>query len=86
MDNQNYSPDFGGALAALKAGCKVARAGWNAHHSLALQAPDENSANTLPYIYMVVGDDSADLRGKRVPWVASQTDLLANDWQVVTAI
>jgi hypothetical protein len=44
--------------------------------------PDENSANTLPYIFMVVGVDTADMGGKRVPWVASQTDLLADDWFV----
>jgi len=29
---------------------------------------------------MVVGADAADMGGKRVPWVASQTDLLALDW------
>lgn len=72
--------DFGWALAVLKEGKKVARAGWNAHHSLGLQTPDEHSANSLPYIYMVVGHDATDLQGKRVPWVASQTDILAEDW------
>jgi hypothetical protein len=82
---EDYASDFGGALAALKNGRKVARKGWNAHHSLGLQVPDDQSANTLPYIYMVVGTDAADLQGKRVPWVASQTDLLADDWQVLAA-
>lgn len=76
------TPSFGNALAALKAGHKVARMGWNAHHVLGLQTPDENSANTLPYIYMIVGADAADRQGKRVPWVASQTDLLAEDWVI----
>jgi hypothetical protein len=81
----DYSSNFGGALAALKDGRKVARKGWNAHHALGLQVPDDQSANTLPYIYMVVGADAADLQGKRVPWIASQTDLLADDWQVLAA-
>jgi hypothetical protein len=77
-----FSSTFGGALSALQAGHKVARKGWNARHTLGLQVPDENSANTLPYIFMVVGADAADMGSKRVPWVASQTDLLADDWFV----
>jgi hypothetical protein len=78
-----FAPSFGGALEALKAGLRVARKGWNAHHVLALQVPDEHSANTAPYIYMVVGQDAADMPGKRLPWVASQTDLLSEDWYVI---
>lgn len=77
------SPSFGGALSQLKEGKFVARKGWNAHHKLGLQTPDANSANTLPYIYMIVGQDAADLQGARVPWVASQTDLLSEDWETV---
>jgi len=41
---------------------------------LALQIPDEHSKMTLPYIYMSTVD------GKLVPWLASQTDMLAEDW------
>jgi hypothetical protein len=76
------APSFGGALSALREGKQVARRGWNAHHVLGLQIPDSGSMNTLPYIYMVVGADAADMQGKRVPWIASQTDLLADDWFV----
>lgn len=75
--------NFGFALEQLLASNKVSRTGWNAHHHLELQTPDENSKMTRPYIYMVIGDDSADLKGDRIPWVASQTDLLASDWQTV---
>lgn len=71
---------FGEALNLLKNHRRVARAGWNAHHFLGLQMPDAGSMNNLPYIFMVVGADAADLQGKRVPWVASQTDVLAMDW------
>lgn len=71
---------FGDALIALKEGKKVARARWNANHVLEMQVPDENSKMGLPYIYMTIGSEAADLQGKRVPWVASQTDLLAEDW------
>jgi hypothetical protein len=41
---------------------------------LALQTPDEHSKMTLPYIYMFTA------QGDLVPWLASQTDVLSNDW------
>lgn len=67
--------DFGGALMALRAGREVARTGWNGpNQKLTLQVPDEHSKMTLPYIYITT------VQGDRVPWLASQTDLLANDW------
>lgn len=69
---------FGDALSLLKRGTKVARAGWNGKGMwLELQVPDANSKMTLPYIYMKTADD------KVVPWLASQTDMLAEDWGVV---
>ena len=70
--------DFGGALAVLKGGHRVAREGWNGKGmSLALQTPDAHSKMSLPYIYM------RTVQGDLVPWLASQTDLLADDWLVV---
>lgn len=74
---------LGGALISLKAGKFVAREGWNAHHYLGLQTPDAQSANTAPYIYMIVGTDANDMKGARVPWVCSQSDMLAEDWHEV---
>ena len=41
-----------------------------------LQRPDPDSKMTLSYIYMKTVDD--DL----VPWTASQTDMLSDDWQI----
>ena len=70
--------DFGQALMYLRTGSKVARAGWNGKNMwLALQRPDTHSKMTLPYIYM------STVQGDLVPWLASQTDLLADDWSVV---
>lgn len=70
--------NFGQALDSLKLGSKVAREGWNGKNMwLALQTPDLYSKMTLPYIYMFTAQ--ADL----VPWLASQTDILAEDWVVV---
>lgn len=75
--------NLGFAIEQLLEGNKVSREGWNAHHHLELQVPDENSKMTRPYIYMVIGGDAKDLKGDKIPWVASQTDLLATDWEVV---
>ena len=71
--------DFSDALKALEEGKKVLREGWNGKDQhLELQVPDENSKMTLPYIFIKTVQD--DL----VPWVASQTDILAKDWIRVT--
>lgn len=82
--------NFGQALDALKQGQKVSRAGWNGKGlGLRLQVPDEHSKMTLPYIYMeypaTPASDTApaDHINARVPWLASQTDVLADDWGVV---
>lgn len=75
---------FGDAISALKAGRKVTRAGWNGKGLwLELQVPDAHSKMTLPYIYMNYPSDAKTTPGARVPWFASQTDVLATDWQIV---
>jgi len=66
------------ALTHLKAGRRVARNGWNSKGMwLKAQFPDTGSKMTLPYIYMKTADDN------QVPWLASQTDLLEEDWVVL---
>lgn len=80
--------DFGfdGAIQALKAGLAVRRRGWNGKGIfIKLQRPDENSKMTSPYIYIDttgLQTDNPDAPKSRVPWLASQTDMLANDWEV----
>lgn len=67
--------DFGTALATLKTGGRVARLGWNGSGMwLALHIPDAHSKMGRPYIYM------STVEGELVPWFASQTNLLAEDW------
>ena len=69
---------FGHAIVVLKSGGKVSRKGWNGVGLwLELQVPDEHSKMTLPYIYLNYPD------GQRVPWLASQTDVLSDDWIIV---
>lgn len=83
---------FGLALEALKQGHRVARGGWNGKGMwLALvEACDyhalKGAAMTavlgcakLPWIGMKTADNGF------VPWLASQTDMLANDWAIVGA-
>lgn len=78
------SSTFGFALEALKAGKRVSRSGWNGKGLwLELQTPDANSKMTLPYIYINYPTDAKNTPGARVPWLASQTDLLADDWSIV---
>lgn len=69
--------DFGWALDQLRAGKRVARSGWNGKGMyIELQVPDEHSKMTLPYIFMKT------VTGGLVPWLASQSDMLADDWNV----
>ena len=76
MSRSNLSFSF--ALAALKDGSRIAREGWNGKGMwLELHFPDAGGLMTLPYIY------TKTAQGNLVPWLASQTDLLANDWSIV---
>lgn len=73
---------FSKALELAKNGQKVARKGWNGAKFGGLkmfitsQYPDLNSANTNPYLYMVVGED-------RTPWFPSNLDFFNDDWELV---
>lgn len=75
--------NFGQAIELLKENKQVARAGWNGKGMwLALVSAGNYDVGTktvgecalLPWIGMKTADD------KFVPWLASQTDVLAEDW------
>lgn len=69
---------IGEAIEAMRGGLKVCRAGWNGRGMwLALQVPDEHSKMTEPYVYMRTA------QGGLIPWLCSQADLLASDWEIV---
>jgi hypothetical protein len=69
--------DIGWAIQQMYAGDKVRRRGWNGRNMwLALQVPDENSKMTQPYVYM------STAQGGLIPWLCSQADLLATDWEI----
>lgn len=71
---------IGWAVKQLQFGLKLRRRGWNARNQwVELQVPDLNSKMTLPYVYI------RTVQGHLVPWLCSQTDLLAMDWEVATS-
>lgn len=79
--------DFGLAIKFLKGGKRVYRRGWNGKGIyLELQEPDEHSKISLPYICIVTShlesNNPAAPKGL-VPWVASQTDMLSEDWEIL---
>ncbi len=87
---QAYQPvdgmTFGQAIEALKKGHKVARAGWNGKGMWLMLVPEKvadavsfqyAALSPAPWIGMKTTDD------KFVPWLASQTDMLAEDWQLI---
>ena len=79
--------NFGKAIEEMKAGENVARRGWNGKGIfIAIQNPDENSKMSIPYIYIDttgLSTDNPEAQKARVPWLASQTDMLSEDWQLV---
>lgn len=79
--------DFGSAIQLLKKGAKLQRKGWNGKGIyIEMQKPDEHSKMTLPYIYIVTNGlvtNNPDAPKGVVPWLASQTDMLAEDWKIV---
>ncbi|EEJ7233426.1 DUF2829 domain-containing protein [Salmonella enterica subsp. salamae] len=82
--DHTYGSSFGAMLAMIRDGKKAARIGWNgAGLWLELQNPDAYSKMTLPYIYICYPENAKTTPGCRVPWLASQTDILAEDWVVV---
>ena len=76
-----YRPDgkltFGDAIELLKSGNKVSRSGWNGKGMYLYLVPDLLVGQYGAHIVMKTADD------KLIPWLASQTDMLANDWGVV---
>lgn len=85
--------DFGQALTALRDGWKVYRKGWNGKEMFLFLVPGSTfKVNRLPLLGIYPEGTEInycphiDLKtadGKVVPWTASQTDILAYDWEVL---
>lgn len=84
---------FGLAVEAVKKGKKIARAGWNGKGMFLFLVPGSTfKVNRAPLLgiypegteinyHAHIDMKTAD--GTIVPWLASQTDVLADDWIVV---
>ena len=73
--------DFGWALDQLRNGNKVQREGWNGKGMFLFLVH-----GSISHISQVKRRPHIDIRtanGEIVPWVASQSDLLENDWALV---
>lgn len=74
--------DFSEALAVCKAGGKITRTGWNGPGQYVVHQkgyPAEIAMRQFaPYLMM------CNAQGVFVPWLASQGDLLAEDWVQVS--
>lgn len=85
--------NFGLAVEALKLGKKVARAGWNGKGMFLFLVPGSTFQVNRPPLLGIYPEgtvvnycshiDMKTADEKVVPWLASQTDVLADDWQIV---
>lgn len=80
---------FGEAMNAASSGEKICRIGWNGKGmflfmisggawNFECDVDGVDSIDTLPFICMKTADN------KLVPWLASQTDVIACDWIVIS--
>ena len=88
FEQETTKVTFGQALEALKLGSQARRSGWDGIDIfIELQVPDANSKMTHPYIYIdttKLQTHNPDAPKVVIPWLASQTDLLAEDWEIFT--
>jgi hypothetical protein len=76
IHQEDVMQTIGWAVKELQNGCRVRRSGWNGKGMwIGLMHPDEGKM-TVPYVYMFTA------QGDLVPWLCSQTDLLATDWEI----
>ena len=83
--------NFGLAIEAAKKGKKIARAGWNGKnqyvelgHDFSYIAP--GGIPVRPVQHLDIGSQAlvfVGTRGRQVGWLASQADMLADDWMIV---
>ena len=76
--------DFSQALKIAKSGGAIRRAGWNGAGLTAKMAAPDDSA-MLPFLFIEYPLTAKTTPGAKCPWVPSQTDLMAEDWDVVVA-
>lgn len=70
---------IGWAVKQMYAGIPVRRSNWNGRGmSIQIQLPCITSKMTQPYVFI------RTVQGDLIPWLCSQADLLATDWEPAT--
>lgn len=82
--------NFGDALKLIKEGKRLARAGWNGKDMFIFLVPGSTFRVNRPPLLGIYPEghevtyhahiDMKTAQGYVVPWLASQADLLADDW------
>lgn len=85
--------NFGQAIEALKSGKRVSRAGWNGKGMFLYFVPASTFKVSRPPLLGIYPEgteisyqahvDMKTADGRCVPWLCSQSDMLAEDWEVV---
>ncbi|HET6443743.1 MAG TPA: DUF2829 domain-containing protein [candidate division Zixibacteria bacterium] len=85
--------DFSNALNALKMGHRVAREGWNGKGMFIFLVPGSTFKVNRPPLLGIYSEgteinyhghvDMKTADDMVVPWLCSQTDMLAEDWELV---
>lgn len=86
MEKQDGLLSFSEALSLLKEGVKVCRLGWNGKGMWVVLIRDwtvcishvSDVVGLLPVPFIAMKTASEDF----VPWLASQSDLMADDWVI----
>lgn len=78
--------NFSEALGLLKDGVAVSRRGWHAQGMYIKLQPQQSTYNkvVLAHIVLTLGRMAGYIEKSCVPWLASQTDLLSDDWYIVS--
>lgn len=82
---------FSQALEALKEGKAIQRTGWNGKGMFLYYVPENTYSAVTDIAKKYFGDKveygayiaMKTAQGNVVPWLASQTDLLSNDWETL---
>jgi len=87
---------FGEAIEALKAGHKVARKGWNGKGMFLFYVPGSKFKVSRPPLLGIYEEgteieyhghiDMKTAQGYVIPWLASQADILSEDWDIVKVV
>lgn len=86
---------FGDAIASMKAGKRVAREGWNGKGMFLFLVNGSTFTVNREPLLSIMGEgsqvqyhahiDMKTAQGYIVPWLASQADMLSEDWVEVSA-